>query len=192
MNAVRRSRSTPEPTPQGWDHYLDRGERLLWEGAPAAGIRVRASDIPISLFGLFFFGFAVFWIYMASDAASIPGGFGYIFPLFGTPFLLVGAYLLFGRFFWNSYVRSRTRYALTDKRAMSASSAWGRKLKSWPINSNTRIEFEPGDLATIWFAEEIKRGSKGRTYTTKHGFEYIEGGDEVYRTMRKVQQGEDT
>ena len=191
MNAVRRSREPSNPTPQGWDAYLDRGERLLWEGEPAAGLRFRASDLPVSFFGLFFFGFAVFWTYMASGAMSMPGGFGYIFPLFGLPFLTVGFYLLVGRFFWDSYVRSKTRYALTNKRAIKATTAWGRKLKSWPIHSDTRLEYEPGELATIWFAEEVKRGSKGRTYTTKHGFEYVQGGDELYRLMRKVQQGED-
>ena len=190
MNAVRRPGEPTQPTPQGWDAYLDRGEKLLWEGAPAAGLRVRASDLPLSLFGLFFFGFAVFWTYMASGAMDMPGGFGIIFPLFGTPFLAVGFYLLVGRFFWNSYVRSRTRYALTNKRAISACSAWGRKLKSWPINSQTRLEYAPGELATIWFAEEVTRGSKGRTYTTRHGFEYVHGGDELYRLMRRVQQGE--
>jgi hypothetical protein len=169
---------------------LDRGEKLLWEGAPRAGLRFRGSDIFLSLFGCFFFAFAVFWMYMASGAMGAPGGIGLVFPLFGLPFVAVGFYLMVGRFFWDSFVRSKTRYALTNKRAIVASSAWGRKLRSWPIHAGTRLEFEPGDEATIWFAEEVKRGSKGRTYTTKHGFEYVEGGDELYRLMRRVQQGE--
>ena len=190
MTAVRRSGASRQPTPQGWDTYLDRGEKLLWEGAPRAGLRFRGSDIFLSLFGSFFFLFAVFWMYMASGAMDAPGGIGIVFPLFGLPFVAVGFYLMVGRFFWDSFARSRTRYALTNKRAIVATSAVGRKLKSWPILSGTRLEYEPGDEATIWFAEEVKRGSKGRTYTTKHGFEYIEGGDEVYRLMRRVQQGE--
>ena len=192
MSAVRRPGSPSQPTPQGWDTYLDRGEKLLWEGAPRAGLRFRASDLLLSGFGFFFFAFAVFWTYMATGAMDAPGGVGMIFPLFGLPFLAVGFYLMVGRFFWNSYVRSKTRYALTDKRAIVASSAWGRKLKSWPIHSGTRLDYEPGEEATIWFAEEVTRGSKGRTYTTKHGFEYVEGGDELYRMMRRVQQGEQT
>ena len=190
MTAVRRPGAPSQPTPQGWDSYLDRGEKLLWEGAPRAGLRFRSSDIFLSLFGTFFFAFAVFWVYMASGAMDMPGGFGVLFPMFGLPFVAVGLYLMVGRFFWNSYARSKTRYALTNKRAIIASSAMGRKLKSWPITSHTRLEYEPGEEATIWFAEELTRGSKGRTYTTKHGFEYVEGGDELYRLMRRVQQGE--
>lgn len=189
MTAVRRPGARSQPAPQGWDSYLDRGEKLLWEGAPRAGLRFRASDLLLSGFGAVFFAFAVFWTYMASGAMEA-GPIGMVFPLFGLPFLAVGFYLMVGRFFWNSYVRSKTRYALTNKRAIVARSAAGRKLKSWPITSHTRLEFEPGEEATIWFAEEIKRGSKGRTYTTKHGFEYIEGGDELYRLIRRVKEGE--
>ena len=51
MTAVRRRGSSSHPTPQGWDAYLDRGEKLLWEGAPRAGLRFRASDIFLSGFG---------------------------------------------------------------------------------------------------------------------------------------------
>jgi hypothetical protein len=196
MSVVRRRDGPPDPPrrerPESWDAYLDRGEKLLWEGAPAGGLKFRASDLVQSLFGLVFGGFAIFWITMASEMTSkgnAPGPVAF-FPLFGIPFVLVGAYMVFGRFFWKAYKRSKTRYALTDKRAIIASSAFGRKLKSYPISDGTRLEYEPGDAATIWFAEEERRGSKGRRYTVKHGFEYIPNGDEVYRLMRKVQQGE--
>ena len=198
MSVVRRRDGPPDPprreTSEGWGPYLDRGERILWEGAPVRGIRVRGADIGKSLFGLFFFSFAVFWVYMASSMSRGgpgPAGFGLIFPLFGLPFVAVGAYLLFGQYFWKAYVRSRTRYALTDKRAIVATNALGRKLKSYPIGEGTRLEYEPGQEATIWFAEEERRGQKGRRYTVKHGFEYVEDGDELYRLMRRVQQGEE-
>ncbi len=196
MSVVRRRDAPPDPPrrerPEGWEPYLDRGEKILWEGAPVGGIRFRASDIFTSLFGLVFGGFAIFWITMASVITSkgnAPGPFSF-FPLFGLPFLAVGAYLAFGRFFWKAYKRSKTRYALTDKRAIVATSAFGRKLKSYPITAGTRLDYEPGDPATIWFAEEERRGSKGRRYTVKHGFEYILDGDDVYRLMRQIQQGE--
>lgn len=197
MSVIRRNGEPARPPvrahDQGWAPYLDRGEKLIWEGNPAAGLRFRASDIVQSVFGLFFLGFSLFWVYMASSItrdAPGPAGFGLIFPLFGLPFVAVGAYLVFGRFFWRSYVRGRTRYALTDKRAIIATNAFGRKLKSYPITADTRLEFEPGPEATIWFAEEMRRGNKGRRYTVKKGFEYIHDGDEVYRLMRRVQQGE--
>ncbi|MEM9061070.1 MAG: aspartate carbamoyltransferase catalytic subunit [Pseudomonadota bacterium] len=173
----------------GWAPYLDPGERILWEGQPAKGLRFRTSDLLLSGFGVIFLSFSLFWVFMASFAVGDGGGFlGLIFPLFGLPFVAVGVYLVFGRFIWDAYVRSRTRYALTDKRAIVATSAFGRSLKSWPITGETRLEFEPGDEATIWFHEEERRGNKGRRYTVKKGFEYVASGDELYRLMRSVQQ----
>lgn len=174
----------------GWNAYLDRGEKLIWEGAPLPGMRFKPSDIFISLFGTFFFAFALFWTGMAMAVPSNMGGFDLLFPFFGLPFMVVGAYMMFGRFFWEAYVRGKTRYALTSKRAIVAQSAWRRTLKSYPIDADTRIEFQPGDAATLYFAQETKRGRKGATYTVKHGFEYIRNGDEVYRMMRQIQQRE--
>ena len=77
----------------------------MWQGEPAGGLRFRASDIFTSLFGLAFFSFAIFWITMASSMTSRrsfnsfssgPDLVFQFFPLFGIPFVLVGAYLLFG------------------------------------------------------------------------------------------------
>ena len=197
MSLVRRRSDPPDPPrrdrPEGWAPYLDRGEKLLWEGAPAGGLKFKISDIFQSFFGLFFLGFSIFWIVMASSMSSnFDRGPGALFPLFGLPFVAVGAYLVFGRFFWKAWVRSKTRYALTDKRAIIATNTFSRKLQSYPIGPGTRIDYEPGEQATLWFAEEERRGNKGRRYTVKHGFEYISGGDEVYRLMRRVQEGEPT
>ena len=196
MSVVRRSGEPPAPPrrgrSEGWAPYLDRGEKLIWEGSPAGGLKIRPSDLTASFFGLFFLGFSIFWVYMASSItrdAPGSGGFGLIFPLFGLPFVAVGAYLVFGRFLWKAFVRTKTRYALTDTRAIIATNAFGRKLKSFPILADTRLDYEPGPEATIWFAEELRRGNKGRRYTVRKGFEYISDADEVYRLMRRIQQG---
>lgn len=173
----------------GWAPYLDPGEDLIWEGRPNTGVRFKVSDIFLSLFGAVFGGFALFWIVMASSiGGDAPGGVGLFFPLFGLPFLAVGAYMMVGRFFWDSYVRSKTVYALTTKRGIVARSAFGRSLKSYPIRRETEVEYLPGEEATIYLAREQRRGKNG-TYTVKRGFEYINGGDEVYRLIRALQQG---
>jgi len=191
MSVINPGSGSPVPGQSGgWDTYLDRGEKLLWEGAPKPGLRFKPSDLILSVSGGFFFAFSVFWISMASTMPSGMVGFDLLFPLFGVPFVAVGAYLMVGRFFWEAHVRSKTRYALTTKRGIIARSAWGRTLKSYPIDDDTRIEFLPGETATLYFAREEKRGSKGARYTVQHGFEYIADGDEVYRLMRRIQQGE--
>ena len=174
--------------PGGWAPYLDPGEHLLWEGRPNTGLRFKPSDIFITIFGCFFGGFALFWIIMASAiGGDAPGGIGYLFPLFGLPFLLIGGYLAFGRFFWDSYARSKTVYALTTKRGIIARQTFGRSLKSYPIQKRTDIEYLPGPEATIYFAKEEKQGKNGR-YTVKRGFEHFNDGDTVYRLIRAIQQ----
>lgn len=174
--------------PGGWASYLDPDEQLLWEGAPNPGVRFRAADLPIMIFGAFFGGFALFWIIMASWITGETGFVGYIFPLFGLPFLAVGIYLVVGRFFMDAYMRKRTRYALTTKRGIIATQAFARSLKSYPIDADTEVDYQPGEEASIFFATEFRRGSKGRTYSVRHGFEYIPGGDQVYRMIRAIQQ----
>lgn len=175
------------PAAESWGHYLDLDETLLWQGAPGTGVRFGGADIAVGLFGCVFLAFALFWTFMVATLSSGTemGGF---FPLFGLLFVAVGAFLVFGRPFWNAHVRRHTRYALTDRRAIVARSAWGRSLKSYPIDEDTQIDYRPGREATIYFAQEERRGNKGRRYTVRHGFEFIPDGDEVYRVMRQIQQ----
>lgn len=186
---------TPSPTADagGWAPYLDPDETLLWDGAPVPGLRFRITDLAKSVFGAFFFGFAIFWMWGASGFGKFdaPGPF-MLFPLFGLPFVAVGGYLMFGHYFWSAWVRGRTRYALTDRRAFIAKRGLRRSLKSYPIHADTQIDYEPGPEATIWLAQETRRGNKGRSYTVKKGFEFIADGDAVYRIVRDIQRGDHT
>ena len=73
-------------------------------------------------------------------------------------------------------------------RGIIARQAWGRSLKSWPLDAGANIDYRPGAEATIYFAEEQRRGKNG-SYTVRRGFEFIPDGDQVYRLMRAIQQG---
>ncbi len=170
-----------------WAHYLDQDEALLWQGAPSGAVRLRGNDLMVVAVGGFFVLFSVVWIGLAVAIGPQSGAEAF-FPLFGVPFLLIGLLVMVGGPRWNARVRRRTRYALTDRRAIVARSAWGRSLKSYPIDEDTRIDYRPGPEATIYFAEEVRRGNKGNSYTVRHGFEYIADGDAVYRLMRDIQR----
>lgn len=98
-------------------------ERLLWADKPATGIKFRSTDIFITLFSIFWLGFSVFWVYMALDASIF-------FALFGTPFILVGLYLLFGRYFFDALSRKNTVYGLTNKRIIKKSGLFKVHYKS--------------------------------------------------------------
>lgn len=169
----------------GWEPYLDEDETILWTGRPQPGLSFRPSDIALSLFGLFFFGFAIFWTVMAASMGAETGIFGYVFPLFGTPFILVGGYLLFGRFFWDAYARGKTRYALTDRRAIVATSALRRSMKSYPISGASEIELQSGPPDTVNFASRFVRTKRGG-HNVPVGFERIEDGAKVYKLLREI------
>lgn len=186
---ARRPERLTQTDADGWEAYLDEDETILWTGAPRPGLSFKPSDILLSGFGLFFFGFAVFWTVMAGSMGSETGVFGLISPLFGVPFILVGGYLLFGRFFWEAYVRGNTRYALTNRRAIVATSAMRRTMKSYPITRASEIELEYGPPDTVNFASRFVRTKRGG-HSVAIGFERIEDGAHVYRLLRRVRSGE--
>ena len=102
------------------NRQLDPGEGLLWSGAPNPG-RMALSALPVTVFGIPFTAFAVFWIWTAYSATSrspSPGGPWILFPLFGTPFLLIGLGMLTAPL-WASLAAGRTLYAVTNKRALA-------------------------------------------------------------------------
>jgi hypothetical protein len=97
-------------------HALDLldGEKILWSGAPAAGVRLQARDVFMIPFSLLWCGFAIFWEYSVSSHRRVP----VFFILWGIPFVLVGLFMVVGRFFVDAWLRGRTRYALTNQRIL--------------------------------------------------------------------------
>ncbi|PZQ96691.1 MAG: hypothetical protein DI533_13955 [Cereibacter sphaeroides] len=185
-------------TSERWEDYLDPGERLLWTGKPAQGVRVTKARIFTSIGGLFLLGFALFWTAGASGGLWLPGGprlegpllwFFIIFPLFGLPFIWLGFYVTIGHFFHDARQRAKTRYALTDRRALIAVAGPPRVLKSWPIVADTVIDYQPGPEGTIHLATETSRDSDGDVTKTRVGFDLIPEADHVYRLIRGIQTG---
>lgn len=166
---------------QGWDDILDEGETILWQGRPDTRVVIRPGNVFMTIFGLIFAGFALFWMVMASQA---PGGLW----MFGMIHFSIGVGIIAAALFWGPYKRRHTWYTLTTKRAFIATDlpVVGRQLKSYPITPGTILDLTRGDRDTIIFHEEQRRGRNG-SYTVKIGFERIENGAEVYRMMRDVQ-----
>lgn len=172
-----------------WEDYLEADEKLLWQGAPATGLRFSSKGLFTSIFGLFFFGFSVFWVTMA---ASFGGNtpLDYLFPLFGLPFVLVGFWMVVGHWFYDAFKRKRSRYALTNRRAIIARNLIRRKMESYEITPQSPISLVEGALDTVNFAQRTYRTKNG-TNTVNIGFRYIEDGLKVFnvlKAMRKEQK----
>jgi Bacterial PH domain len=115
---------------------LDPGERLLWSGQPRGGIRLRPRDMFLIPFSLVWGGFAFFWEYMVLHATSkARGPVGLVLPLFGVPFVIVGLYVIFGRFFVDARSRARTFYGVTNARIIIVSGLFAQQTKSLQLRA---------------------------------------------------------
>jgi hypothetical protein len=94
---------------------LDDGEQLLWSGRPRQGLLLQPMDAALIPFSLFWAGFAFVWEYEVVATRQF-----WVLQIWGIPFVLLGLYLVAGRFFADAYVRGQTYYGLTDKRVMIA------------------------------------------------------------------------
>ncbi len=170
-------------TTSGWDGILDDDEEILWQGRPDRRIVLRPRNIGGLLFGLLFAGFALFWMIMAAQA-------GGMFWMFGLLHFSIGLAVAGGAIYLNAFVRSRSWYTLTNRRAFIATDLplVGKRLKSYPIDGDTVLEFEQGDPASIYFAQERKRNNNGTTRVQKIGFERVENGQDLLRLFRDIQR----
>lgn len=131
---------------------LLKGERLLWAERPNATKVFSAGDIFLIPFSLMWGGFAFFWegTVLCSDAPIF-------MKLWGIPFVLVGCYIIFGRFFVKRKMKETTLYAVTDKRAVILNS-WPRKsIKSIDLDSIASVNFwsESDNRGTLVFGDVV-------------------------------------
>ncbi|HEY2156513.1 MAG TPA: hypothetical protein VGH33_12855 [Isosphaeraceae bacterium] len=94
---------------------VETGESIVWVGRPRRG-RFFLSMLPVFVFGVPWTAFAVFWVAMASQAHA-PGAMGIIFPLFGLPFVAIGAGMLAAPF-WAQRRAGQVAYVVTDRRVI--------------------------------------------------------------------------
>ena len=91
---------------------LQQGERVLWSGAPQGGLLAPADALLIP-FSLMWGGFVCFWEVSALSAQGSA-----FMAVWGIPFLIMGLYVVAGRFWVKAVLRKRTLYAVTDSRVI--------------------------------------------------------------------------
>lgn len=181
------------PEAPDWRAWLDRDERVLWQGRPATGLRITWRGALASGAGTIFLAFALFWMSGATiglltgqwhQAHGFAKAMMVIFPLFGLPFVALGLYGSFGHLIFDARRRAATAYALTDRRAL----IWCRgRLTSWPIGPQARIDYRPGPEARIDFATRKDLDAEGTASFERVGFHWIAEGETVYHLIRRIQ-----
>jgi hypothetical protein len=171
---------------------LDQSERLLWSGRPQQGLRLRSGDILMIPFSLMWGGFAFFWEFSVANAKT-----PFFFKLWGIPFVLMGIYIILGRFFMESYLRGRTYYGVTDRRVIIVNGLTNREVKSLTLPGLSDISLsEKNDRSgsiTFGSSNPAYAMRSGRTWpdTSKKmgpSFDLIEDARKVYDVIRNAQQ----
>jgi Bacterial PH domain len=176
---------------------LGSDEQLLWIGAPKTGLRLRPSDAVLIPFSLVWGGFAIYWEYTVVHQTRSKGGGSPadFLELWGIPFVVVGLYFIFGRFFVDAYVRARTHYAVTNQRVLIVTSLWSKQVKSLSLRtlSEMSIHERPDGSGTITFGP----GSPANQFTLRSSavnskgppvFEFVDGVRAVYDVIRQAQE----
>jgi hypothetical protein len=113
---------------------LRQDERLLWSGQPPQGLRLQTADAWLIPFSLLWGGFVIFW-----EASAIRIGAPLFFVLWGVPFIVVGLYFIFGRFWVDAKQRAATYYGITDSRIIIVSGLFSRSIRSLNIRTLTEV-----------------------------------------------------
>src|SRR5262249_44893360 len=113
-------------------------EKILWAGQPNTRVIFHKEDLYLIPFSLFWGGFAIFWEagvagYWGSGTRSgNPWAFGMVW---GIPFVIIGQYLIWGRFFYAAWKKKRTHYAVTNRRVIVVQNGWKRLMASAYIDT---------------------------------------------------------
>ncbi|PWU58343.1 hypothetical protein DLE60_22275 [Micromonospora globispora] len=112
------------------------GERILWQDRPRRHSLFRAPDALLIPFSILWFGFAVFWEASVLAARTVGDRPPPVFVvLWGLPFVLIGLYLVVGRFVVRAIASRRTRYVLTDLRILVIGGLSGKRTTSSYLRS---------------------------------------------------------
>jgi hypothetical protein len=172
---------------------LDPGERIIWSGQPQQGFLLRPSDALIIPFSLMWGGFAIVW-----ESMAIFGGAPFFFMLWGIPFVIIGLYMIFGRFFVDIAQRRKTFYALTDERIIIISGLFNQNTKVLNLKSlsELNISTRSDGRGTVTFGAShpmswMYSGSgfpnMGR-YHIAPSFDMIHDAKTVYQHIKRLQR----
>jgi hypothetical protein len=127
---------------------LGKTEKLLWSGRPPTGIMFRSSDALMVPFSIMWGGFAIFW-----EVSVLRSNAPFFFGIWGIPFVLMGLYMIAGRFYVDAKQRENTWYGITNDRIIILTGYLKRNIKSLNLQTLTDVSLteHTGHRGTITF-----------------------------------------
>jgi hypothetical protein len=212
LNALRFSEMPPidQASFEAVQPEMTSGESILWAAQPNTSGIFHREDLYLIPFSLLWGGFAIFW------EAGVAGYWGSsrthpapaFFMLWGIPFVVIGQYMIWGRFIVAAWKKRRTFYALTNRRAIVVQDGWSRKTASAYLDTLPTLIKEGGSngIGTLRFtpAESMWSGRRnnwgvwdGMSVGDVPVFRDIEDVDSIYRLvseqrerLRETRQGQ--
>jgi hypothetical protein len=129
---------------------LDRGERLLWSGCPRQGVVLRGTDWFLAPFSFLWVGFALSWNVTLWTHHHSP----VVLRLAGLLVLVIGLYMMVGRFVFDARRRMLTSYAVTNQRILISTGASGESLRALDVRTldDMTLRRQADGTGTITFA----------------------------------------
>ena len=125
-------------------------EDILWINTPNLSKIFSKGDIFFIPFSVFWWVFAMIWLF---GAISVGGVFGIFF---GTPLVIIGLFLIFGRFVVKKVTKRDTVYVITNMRVLilkMSSRGVKKSISLLEINtvSNESVSWDINGIGTIIF-----------------------------------------
>ena len=145
------------------------GENIYWAGMPNPSVIFHSDDWTTIPFSLVWTGFFVFWEAQALGfwaATSRQSANDIFMRLWGISFLVIGNYMMWGRFFFDAWAKRRTYYAVTNRRVLVLQEVWKKRTSMTFLEAIPQIEREGSAIGTLWFGVKhpvvASRGRKTR------------------------------
>jgi len=182
---------------------LTAGESVLWSGQPSRKVIFHTPDLFVIPFSFLWGGFAIFW------EAGVLGFFGFgstkgptpdslFMALWGVPFVLIGQYLIWGRFLYAAWKKQNIVYAATDKRVLVVNLGRRRKVTGSFLAQLPTIEksVRRDGIGTLTFGIAPPVAGRGSTMASWDGgltspvptFVDVEDAESVYRIISEARE----
>jgi hypothetical protein len=166
-------------------------EQILWAGIPNPRLIFHKDDFVAVPFSLL-------WLLLVTRNFSSHPAPETIDPLtflWRAWFLAIGHYALWGRFFHHAWLKTRTFYAVTNRRALFIQNNWTERCTAvFPTELST-IRKEGMSIGTIWFDLKYEREAGSRRRKRKRdrldidpqpAFADIDDVDDVYQLLMET------
>lgn len=161
-----------------WTEVLEDGEQLLWQGRPGIGIVVSFFHYTSIL--AFVLSFAnIYYFSERSEQHPLAVHLLFIFYFLLLAWSIVGP----------SFVRRRSKYAVTNKRALIAvHKPFARtQTTSYPAQDWTPLVLTDKPPSNLYFTSRETFALRAANRHQKVGFEQISDGNDVHKIMQDVQ-----